>query len=53
MDAFIFLVTLTVTLAAVALTIVWLLLPFAVFGVKKRLDTLISQNRQIIDRGRA
>lgn len=34
----------------VVLTIGWVILPFAVFGIKKRLDKLIEQNEQIIKR---
>ena len=32
----------------VVLFIPWLLLPFAVFGIKGRLDKIIDQNKQII-----
>ncbi len=31
----------------VLLSILWFVLPFAVFGVKKRLDTLIGESRKI------
>lgn len=34
-------------LFALFLTILWTLLPFAVFGIKKRLDELIAQNDQL------
>lgn len=31
------------------LSILWLILPFAVFGIKNRLDKLIKQNAELID----
>lgn len=34
----------------IVLTVGWIILPFAVFGIKKRLDRLIEQNEQIIKR---
>ena len=33
----------------VIISLIWFLLPFAVFGIKKRLDKLIEQNREIIN----
>jgi len=30
------------------LSILWFLLPFAVFGIKRRLDLMIDQNNEII-----
>lgn len=32
----------------IALSILWFLLPFAVFGIKRRLDRMIAQNDEII-----
>jgi len=32
----------------VVLAILWFLLPFAVFGIKRRLDLMIDQNNEII-----
>lgn len=37
-----------VVLFIVILAILWFLLPFAVFGIKKRLDKIIDQNDQLI-----
>ena len=34
----------------IVLAVLWFLLPFAVFGIKDRLDTLIRQNRQLLER---
>ena len=39
-----------VVLFLVVLGILWIILPFAVFGIKDRLDTLIRQNRQLLER---
>ena len=37
-------------LFAVVLGILWLILPFAVFGIKKRLDKMIEQNARLLER---
>lgn len=31
------------------LAVLWLILPFAVFGIKNRLDKLIKQNSELIN----
>lgn len=37
-----------IILFIVVLSILWFLLPFAVFGIKRRLDIMIEQNNQLI-----
>ncbi|WP_167670807.1 hypothetical protein [Allopusillimonas ginsengisoli] len=37
-------------LFAIVVGILWVCLPFAVFGIKKRLDEMISLQRQAINR---
>lgn len=44
--------TLIAILLGIVLTILWICLPFAVFGIKQRLDTLIRQNKALIEQGR-
>ena len=41
-------VGIVIILFLVVLFILWFLLPFAVFGIKGRLDKLIDQNEQIV-----
>lgn len=37
------------SILAILVSILWILLPFAVFGIKKRLDALILLQQQALD----
>ena len=41
-------VGIVIILFIVILSILWFFLPFAVFGIKKRLDRMVEQNSEII-----
>lgn len=34
---------------AIVIGVLWIALPFAVFGIKTRLDKLISQNEELLE----
>ena len=41
-------VGIVIILFIIVLSILWFLLPFAVFGIKRRLDRMVEQNNEII-----